>query len=336
MSRNRSSKLNQAGKQKVMPARVQDKVGKGKLEKGKWNQFDIIAWDFSQPCNGSKCELYDICEYRDKRVKRGRKRKDGVNNEGKPAYGGKCGMQLRYMKNALAGVILLYGEGGGKNRMAEMVRVGYHLLPLYNQLFQFSRLEYAEKELTSLSDRGAIRINPVYKEIREIISSLESTWQKIEAKANPGGRKKKTGATAESDGDFLDAMYEVVGASMKSLPLLNDGKDDEIFDKVTNTLEDESGGGMDFGAGDIPDKPPKRKKQKTKAQIARKEMQVRKSGKKLRRKKKLIKTVRKEIAEKEALKALNARIRAERKVIKVQKRKELLADRAGNQADREY
>ena len=35
-----------------------------------------------------------------------------------------------------------------------------------------------------------------------------------------GKRKSKD----NSDEDFLDAMYEVVGANMRSLPLKNDGK----------------------------------------------------------------------------------------------------------------
>jgi len=309
-----------------MPNKIAENFGVGKLEKGKWNNFNIIAWDFTEECIGEKCPLWNICKYKNQCAPGLKKKHPEIQN-----LSNKCRMQLRYLKNALTGVILLYGKEGDKSRFADMIRVGYHLLPLYNQLFKFSRMEYAEKELMTLSERGAVRINPLYKEIREIISSLESAWSKIETKAL-GARRKGKKKEGESDENFLDAMYEVVGANMKSLPLEDKGPEpEELLKKAEAEMQhnEEEGSGMFFEEGIIPDKAPKVQKPKTKAQIKRQAKQHKKAMNKYRQKKRLIRRVRKE----EDLKAFNARIRAKNKVITDRKKAQKLAERAKRKAN---
>lgn len=306
----------------IMPKNIHNTFGDGRLEKGTWKDMEVIAWDFSSDCEGDSCPLWEICGYKE----RCHPGKEII----KPGDTKKCGMQLRYLKNALTGVIMLYGVDGKEHTMAEMVRVGYHLLPLYNQLFKFKRLEYAEKELYSISDKGSIKINPVFKEIREIIASLEAVWAKIMPKSSG---KNKRGRDDAQEGDFLDAMHQIVSVQRGELPINPEEEDfDEDLEYFDGSEEKESTG-IDFSQGIIPEEAPKKKKIRTPEQEAKRKKRIYKAKKKWKRKVKKRKNEEKRQKEKDNLRALNKRIREDARKNSLRKMKEKEAERAEREAE---
>lgn len=204
--------MSRTGTGNPIPHGVQNRLGDVRLEKGRWgNKEDsiyILAWDFAEDCTGIKCPLYEKCEYIQ------------IQKSVPCERTSKCALQQKYLKSVMKAVV----EKMKKNKATEetVIKLGYHLIPLYAQLFKFKMWETYNKEIIIYS-QGSPKVHPVYKEMREIIKTLTSVWKDIgsvfKEKADPG----KVG-----DGAFIDAMYGVV--------------DEEE--------EDPKGSGIDFDEGD--------------------------------------------------------------------------------------
>lgn len=225
----------------LIPTSVQNHLGKGRLEKGRWNEYYLISWDFAEECQGKKCCLYDICDYQNY----WNMRKEG---QGKPGYTNKCMMQQRYLKNVLHAVMESMTKRKDSSKEA-IIRMGYHMMPLYSQLFKMKLYEYANKQLVYSTDKGGPKVHPIYKEIREILKTIEGVWARI-----AGPKKTRKSATEIGDGSYIEAMYEIMG--------------EEESEEEEEQEESPNGIAMDFEAGDLPDEKPKRtQKRKRKKNI---------------------------------------------------------------------
>ena len=179
------------------PTTVRNKLGKGKLDKGRWEKLYIWAWDFAEPCNPDVCELQELCTY---------KKDHRMSQDGKPyaLKSTKCLMQQRYLRTVLHSIVETMQRK--KNVTTEqMIRMGYQMIPLYSQLFKFKQLEYGNEDLL-YATKGGLKVNPVYKEIREIIKTIEGIWNKLTTTL-----KDKKPAGEIGDGGYSDAMSEAMG-----------------------------------------------------------------------------------------------------------------------------
>lgn len=185
-----------------IPTAIQNRLGSGKLEKGNWpNNIDddnvyLIAWDFAHECNGPDCPVFDICEYK----KYWQMKQEDL---GKPGVTNKCMLQQRYMKHVIHAVMEHLNTG--KMNQKDILKMGYHILPLYSQLFKFKLWEYGNSELVYISEKGTPKVHPVYKEIREIIKTITMIWKDMSGDArNP----RKADMDKIGDSSFIDAMHE--------------------------------------------------------------------------------------------------------------------------------
>ena len=203
-----------------LPNHIRDNVGKVLLEKGTWrideeNEFFLNAWDFSIPCAREKCVVHSRCIY----VRHWNMREDKL---GSPGYTDKCKMQQRYLRSVIYAFVDKMRRAG-KNEQEQVLKLGYSLIPLYAQLFKFKLYEYANNDVMVYSPRGDSKINPVYKEIREIIKTIGGVWREI------GGSVKEADTSAVGDDAFIDALYCV-------------NEDDKVRESGS-----EEGSGVDFG-----------------------------------------------------------------------------------------
>jgi hypothetical protein len=217
-----------------IPTGVQNKLGDGRLEKGRWGQqgFYLLAWDFADLCTGQECPLADICEYRGRRI-------GGKDNP-------KCKMQQRYLKNVMSAVVSKLHR---KNEVTEegVIKLGYHMLPLYAQLFKFKCYEYrGGHDLVYTSDKGTPKVHPVYKEIREIIKTITGVWKEIGGADTQGLDPSQVGSRS-----FTEALYgQTEGVS-------NQGGGEQ-----SGGDSSEEGTGIDFDAySEVPNTRPRRRKQ---------------------------------------------------------------------------
>jgi len=219
-----------------LPTTLQNNMGDGIVEKGNWEGIYLIAWDFADECSGKKCNLYEKCVYKDYTQMKKKK--------GTPGASSKCMLQQRYLKNVLYAIMEKMKK---KREMTQenVIKLGFHMLPLYAQLFKFKIYEYDHRELVYISEKGTPKVHPVYKEIREIVKTIENVWKGI---GGEGSGKRGNKASAEvGDDAYVDAMYEVMGEE----PPVEEARVEE---------DDGKGVAMDFDSVGIPDEKPKRTK----------------------------------------------------------------------------
>jgi len=213
---------------------LRNRVGQVRLEKGSWNtngvnDFYLVAWDFAVPCEYEKCVVYDRCTYVRKWTM-----KEGKEGLGKAGRTDKCVMQMRYIRNVMFAFARKMKKDK-RNEHEDVIKFGFSLIPLYAQLFKFKLYEFGNNDVMVYSARGDSKINPVYKEIREIIKTIHGVWRDIGS-----GIKMEKSPSEIGDDAFLDALYCV-----NDNPKNND--DNNI------TVSDEKGSGIDFD-GDQYDK----------------------------------------------------------------------------------
>ena len=216
-----------------LPGAVRNDIGAVKLEKGTWNcssdtekSFYLIAWDFAFKCRYEDCGLFERCTY----VKHWTMRREDLGKQGRTD---KCRMQQRYMKSIIYAFVEKM-RSAKKSEQESVIKLGFHLLPLYAQLFKFKLLEIDNDELLMRTARGDSKINPIYKEIREIIKTITTVWKDIGSST-----RMKMNIRDVGDSAFIDAMYSAV-----------EGDDeDEDADKSVS----EKGTSWDFDEEDSPD-----------------------------------------------------------------------------------
>jgi hypothetical protein len=116
------------------------------------------VWSNIDPCN-EECPLLGDCPH---------------------VASGKCAVQRDYLRTVMSG--LLAGARGPSGKVDEhkMVVIGYHLMPLYTQLIKFmmKEQEYRGAKFYT-TEKGDIKVHPVYREIRNILSSIHSISKDI-------------------------------------------------------------------------------------------------------------------------------------------------------------
>lgn len=243
---------------------IRNRIGQIRLEKGQWNakgvkDFYLVAWDFAVPCDYEKCVVYDRCTYLEKWTMR-----EGKEGLGKAGRTDKCVMQMRYLRNVMTAFVGKMKQTQ-KNEQEDIIKFGFSLLPLYAQLFKFKLYEFGNNDVMVYSARGDSKINPVYKEIREIIKTIHGVWRDIGA-----GIKMEKNPTEIGDGAFIDALY-CVGEDDKQREEAPDSGSGIQFSEEDAEEVSEKGTGLDI---EIPDEKPKkadRRKRKKKRKKVKKE-----------------------------------------------------------------
>ena len=132
-------------------------------------------WEGIPDCSGEECPIYATCQY--------------------PKMGS-CGLRRRYLSVVERLVLGSLETKSSRNKL----KVGFHLIPLYSQLFT-AKLKNTAKETTESS-----------REIRAIMRTIETVFKTL--------RKKKVvyGEEAEGtpEGDYYDKMSEVGIAEAKT------------------------------------------------------------------------------------------------------------------------
>lgn len=97
-------------------------------------------------------------------------------------------------------------------------RIGMHLVPLYKILCRLKMQEYTEREVMLHSLSGGVRVNPIFREIRDTVASIEKVWANLGFfLRDDGSRVKKI---HNDSAEMLNgrSYYEVIesgGISMK-------------------------------------------------------------------------------------------------------------------------
>lgn len=239
---------------------IRNTFGTGTLEKGRYPYHDnkyrgvddgvyLITWDFVGKCVYEECRLFEKCQYKNlASMKR--------ENKDKSYFTDNCLMQYRYLKNVLFGFI----EKMRKEKKVEqedVLKFGFHMLPLYTQLFKFKMFEHGKADILVYTSRGDAKINPVYKEIREVIKTITTVWRDIGGKEN-SKKLQEIGDTA-----YIDAMYTELEGNESVDEATNSQKGIGLDLEGEEEIEGKGDGtGLDIEGGIKTYKKKKRKKKK--------------------------------------------------------------------------
>jgi len=97
----------------------------------------------------------------------------------------KCGVTTQYLRGTAE---VIFNNFASLLSEDDFYRLGMHLMPLYRMLIKLKIHELGVRRAVTTSDRGVTKANPIYKEIRETIKSIEAMWVSLQL-SGPHKRK---------------------------------------------------------------------------------------------------------------------------------------------------
>ncbi len=135
-------------------------IGNMDLEKGVIREgHKLFAWDAVQDCSQSDCCVAARCNY----MKVGR-----------------CGLQVSYLRTLTDTICSTYKYLDD----IQYFKIGMQIIPLYSHLLRLKLLEMSITDVVYENSKGIKFIHPVYKEIRQTLSTIHLMWKDLEI--NPG------------------------------------------------------------------------------------------------------------------------------------------------------
>jgi len=181
-----------------LPLRYYNEIGKMHLLKGKdtTGTKQIITWEMVKVCRAERCDAYGLCEYGDSGFRR-------------------CRIEMSYLRTVS---LVLYRSFASVLDEPTMMRVGLHLMPLYQNLCRFLIVEIGAEALIPTA-KGGVIVNPVYKEIREHIKLIELTWRSLGlndyfVETSPGDEL----GTYRAKGSEILAATKAIGVDLGARP----------------------------------------------------------------------------------------------------------------------
>ena len=174
------------------------KLGTMNIMKGSNNKGEVTyTWDAVQTCRLHTCPAASRCHYLPELRE---------------------GDECKIMKKYLRSVSLVMYEAQGDMTSAQRFQVGMHIIPLYKTLCKMKIEEVGIVDAVSMTSRGTMQVNPIYKEMREIIKVIDSVWKSIGVKAD--APKMAGFDKMDSDGakyNYYDKMEKDAFAQMDNV-----------------------------------------------------------------------------------------------------------------------
>lgn len=125
----------------------------------------ICSWDFVEACTGKKCGIHERCKYfqEGKTVPKPELLEWGKNPP--------CLVQKHYVNSVYTA---LTNPNRGELSPEDAVRVGLFVMPLFGSLIKMKIAEASMNGVVYFNKQGNPAINPIYREMRETMRSIDS------------------------------------------------------------------------------------------------------------------------------------------------------------------
>lgn len=151
------------------------------LETIKMKDFTALIWHSRKICSAN-CDIAHRCIHIDS------------------CDGDACHPQKTYLENIYGAALDMLGISLSTR---EAVRLGVHLIPLYGILFDLKIAAAGLEKVWEFYGKSADRrVNPIYREIREHIKTIDSMWSSLGYKQLAGH-----GNSNEGDSSYCDNMF---------------------------------------------------------------------------------------------------------------------------------
>jgi hypothetical protein len=169
-------------------------IGDTNINKGFIDGKTIIAWDTIASCKAKECMVYDRCSY----LKRG-----------------KCGVQIAYVTTLTSTIMSRYKFLDELS----LFKIGTHIIPLYSQLCKMKILEMALETVDIIDEKGRILIHPVYKAIRETLTTITIMWRDLDITIRGGDFDSDLPLTAATSKSGDSSYYDTLSLSVEKREL---------------------------------------------------------------------------------------------------------------------
>lgn len=115
----------------------------------------LIMFDAVRKCRDQECPLDQECPYD----------RSGV-----------CQVERTYLKAVLDDLVKIPRK---KMTQEFLNKVSLHLVPLFHQLIRFQMRAYTVEEVCYVTNQGAIKVHPIFAEIRKTIAAIENTQKSL-------------------------------------------------------------------------------------------------------------------------------------------------------------
>lgn len=175
------------------------------INKGRRAERHIVTWDAVGDCEGDTCKIFHLCQYQKR---------------------GKCTVQVRYLSELNKMIERNYDDSLDE---PGLYKIGIHLVPLYKTLCKLMIEELGTRRVTYVTDSGMVKVQPIYKEIRDTISMIMKVWKDLGLNGPP------------PDASHLDHTFDFIDA-------VEDEEDDHDHDHDNNNFStSEKGMGIEEG-----------------------------------------------------------------------------------------
>lgn len=148
----------------------------------------VVQWDCIPICSGERCNIFPTCPH---------------NKEGK------CGVQKEYLDYVY---IHYVGSVNPSDKMA-LFKIGMELIPIYSHLITLKIANHG-RGATYYDNKGNIRVNPLFREIRETIRTISTILSDIaESFSFNGGEGIEKEDLRSGDESYYDSLF--VGEGVK-------------------------------------------------------------------------------------------------------------------------
>ena len=158
---------------------TRSKMGSLNIVKGKMSGALLVAFDLVEDCSDSKCPIYAKCKYE---------------------KAGPCSVQAEYIGMVTAKL----GKIAAVDSEVDSVRVGMLIVPLFQQLIRLKMEEYCTSVLGGKSGKA----NPIFKETRETIKTIDQILSKLGGDGRNGGGKRKLRSEELGEDGFYETLFE--------------------------------------------------------------------------------------------------------------------------------
>jgi hypothetical protein len=118
------------------------------------------VWTAVQDCEGSNCVSAHVCPYFSTEIER------------------KCAVMMKYLKQVEK---MILDNLAPDMDDFDLFRVGMQIIPLYKQLARFKIIEMSitSRGISEMTKSGTTKIHSLFKEIREVVKVIDSTWREL-------------------------------------------------------------------------------------------------------------------------------------------------------------
>ena len=179
----------------TLPNQHVTKLGSMNIVKGSVGGGDInYTWDTVSECRLENCPAATRCHYLD---------------------GMSAGEECKIMKKYLRAVSMILYDDHIEISAAQRLQIGMHIIPLYKTLCKMKIEEVGIVSALHETSRSTLQVNPVYKEIREIIKVIDNVWKSIGVKPVRKVGEPDFGAPISSASNYYDEMEKESFANVK-------------------------------------------------------------------------------------------------------------------------